>query len=835
MLSLFDLILNPMFMRINIKRILPILFIVMVFINKGLSQISIKKSYIFTQDSVEGFDESAASAGALSNNCYGDEFKVFLYNQKRIYIKNKYNLKTVSQNNMTLFQNTNSYKTSITPGGSCNNEDFELVTSQIVAPTAVQGWTMQSGTNVGSCFLPTITGNTDYTVFTIPVNDPKIPGQISSYFNTQNNITPSGNSFIKLGNNVTGGKANLLSKSFIVDATNSLFQYAYLPVIQDGAHACCDQPGLTMSVIITNTVTNTSTVLACPTISVSFPNPSCSFTIPVGGPVFVPAIGGGSWYYSDWVASAFDLSPYLNYKVQIDVKVIDCAFGGHGAYAYFDAKCSSMVMSSNNNNIVTANNQSITLFSCGSNSYSITAPSGLGPYMWSGLNVSAPYNTPLMTNQVFTTNVAGTYTLTMNPMGSCFSLNKIITLSLLPSPALSVIGVTNVCVGSSANFSLSGANSYSLNSVSCANTLNILPFSNTIFTISGINTLGCINTQSLSVSVNTTCADVWPGDANSDGLCDNLDVLELGLHYLQAGPSRANTSNLWQSYFANNWLGIISNGKNLNHSDCNGDGLINQNDLLAIFNNYNLTHAFKTNDVNSIDPQLNIIPDQSFVNSGGWGSASVYLGDIVNPVNTINGLAFKINFDKTYIEQDSVYLDYPTSFLNVNDQNLHFRKIQFSNGVIFCATTHTNNVDVSGNGKVAVLHFKVNPILSFDTLFHFNLSSANQSNSNGFISPLTISSSSVVAIGNTVGLRENALSNFISIFPNPTNGIISINSNNVIKKIELLNNTGQVLQTELCTWKTHLVNLEAYAKGIYFIKIVDTNGNVTVKKTVIIE
>jgi hypothetical protein len=819
-------------MQSNRKSILPLLFFIMLFINKNFSQVSVKASYIFTRDSVDGFDESAASAGALSNGCFGDEFKVFLYNQKRIYIKRKYNLKTASQNNKTLYQNANSYKTSLTPGGSCNNEDFELVTSQIVAPSAVQGWTMQSGTNNGSCVFPTITGNNNFTVFSVPTNDPKIPGQISSYFNTQNSTTPSGNSFIKLGNNTSGGKVNLLSKSFIVDANNSLFQYAYLPVIQDGAHTCCDQPGLTMSVTITNTVTNTSTVLACPTISISVPNMGCSFTIPVGGPVFVPAIGGGSWYYSDWVASAFDLSPYLNYQVQIDVMVLDCTYGGHGAYAYFDAKCSSMVMSSNNSNNVSANNQSITLSSCGSNSYSITAPPGLGPYTWSGLNVLAPYNSPLMTNQVFTTNVAGIYTLSMNPMGSCFPIIKIITLSILPSPTLSVIGVTNLCIGTSSTFTLSGANSYSLNSVACTNTINILPLPNSTAIISGNNSLGCISSQSLSVSVNTTCADVWPGDANSDGVCNNLDVLELGMHYLQTGPSRANTSNLWQSYFANNWIGIISNGKNLNHSDCNGDGLINQNDLLAIFNNYNLTHAFKNTEENSIDPQLNIIPDQSFVNSGGWGSVSIYLGDSIVPATLINGLAFTVNFDKTYIEQDSVYLDYPTSFLNVNGNNLHFKKNQFNSGFVYAATTHTNTFSSYGYGKVATFYFKVNPNLSFDTLFHLSLSLAYNSNLIGNISSLTVGSESVVAIGNTVGLKENTISNFISIFPNPTNGIVTIKSDVEMQKIEVLNSAGQILLVDLTKNKTHQLHLGSLARGIYFMKIYSLNGSVNVKKIV---
>lgn len=819
-------------MRINSKRILHVLFFVAVFSNKQFSQISVKESYIFTTDSILGFDESAASAGALANGCYGNEFKVFLYNQKRIYVKNKYQLVTANVKKRMFDPGISASRVLLTPGGSCNNEDFETVVSQINAPAAVQGWSLQSGSNSGSCIYPSMTANNNYTVFSSPIVDPKIPTQISSYFDTQSNTTPAGNSFIKLGESNAGAKATQLSKSFIVTNSNSLFQYAFLPVIQDGTHACCDQPGLTMSVTITNTVTNTSTVLACPTISISIPNASCTFTIPPGGPVFIPAQGGGSWYYSNWVASAIDLSAYVNYQVQIDVIVIDCAFGGHGAYAYFDAKCSSMTMSSNSNSVVSASNASITLPSCGPNNFSITAPSGLGPYSWSGISVSAPFNTPLMSNQVFTANIAGTYTLTMNPMGSCFPINKFITISVIPSPTLSIIGSTNVCIGSSTNFSLSGANAYSLNAVPCANTINILPIINSIDTVYGINLAGCIGSQTLSVLINTTCANVWPGDANSDGAADNLDVLELGLHFTQTGPVRSVTSNLWQSYFANNWVGIISNGQNLNHSDCNGDGVIDQNDILAIYNNYNLTHAFKNNSVNNANPQLSNIPEQSFVQSGTWGSVSIYLGDSIVPASLINGLAFTVNFDKTYIEQDSVYLDYPFSFLNVNGQNLHFSKNQFNSGVTYAATTHKNTFSSYGYGKIATFHFKVNPNLSFDTLFHISLSFAFKSNLIGNISALTVGSESVVAIGKTVGIKENFKDNTISVFPNPTNGIVTIKSNVEIQKIEVLNSAGQLLLVDLTKNKTHQLHLGSLARGIYFVKIYNTNGSVNVKKIV---
>lgn len=107
---------------------------------------------------------------------------------------------------------------------------------------------------------------------------------------------------------------------------------------------------------------------------------------------------------------------------------------------------------------------------------------------------------------------------------------------------------------------------------------------------------------------------------------------------------RTITSNNWQSYFSNNWAGTITNGKNLNHSDCNGDGIIDNNDTLAIFNNYGLTHAFKPVQTTILNPQLSVVADQVAVIKGNWGSSSVYLGDAGNPINNINGIPYQLIF-----------------------------------------------------------------------------------------------------------------------------------------------------------------------------------------------
>lgn len=344
----------------------------------------------------------------------------------------------------------------------------------------------------------------------------------------------------------------------------------------------------------------------------------------------------------------------------------------------------------------------------------------------------------------------------------------------------------------------------------------------------GIN--GCTSTVSVNVTMDNTCADVWPGDANSDGLADNLDVLELGLHYSQTGPARATTSNNWQSYFANNWTGTITNGKNLNHSDCNGDGTINDDDTLAIYNNYSLTHAFKTAQTNTVNPQLSIVPDQASVVGGVWGTASIYLGDETTNINNINGLAFTINLDNTLIEPNSIYIEYQNSFIDAS-QNLHFRKLDFASGKIHTATTHTNNTNVSGYGKIATLHYQIKSTLTVDDTLTISLALANQSSATGIITPLTSGSSFITVLA--VGIEELKNNNFISINPNPTNGLLTVNSKTDLQKIEVISITGQILLSEIPASINHTLHLENFANGIYFVNMYQNNRIIKREKVVL--
>ncbi len=391
---------------------------------------------------------------------------------------------------------------------------------------------------------------------------------------------------------------------------------------------------------------------------------------------------------------------------------------------------------------------------------------------------------------------------------------------------------TTLCTGSSITLTGNGATSYTW-SGGITNGLGFIPTTSTIYSVTGSGAGVCTDTATVSVIVDNTCQDVWPGDANSDGIADNFDVLELGLHFTQTGPARTTTSNAWQSYFANNWTGTISNGKNKNHSDCNGDGTINSNDTLAIFNNYGLVHAFKPVEQVVVNPQLSIVPDQNIVSKGNWGTASVFLGETSAPISNINGLAFTVAFDQNLIDANSFYIEYPASFINAGNQNLDFSKPDFTNGKLYTATTHTITNNVNGNGKIAVLHYKIKSTLATDEVLNISIINAKQSNASGVLTPLTAGTATVAAIGASVGMNELSTGSSIALYPNPANASATIQSSATLEKIELISITGKLISSEKASGDQHQLDLSALANGVYFVAVYDANQKVTRKKLVV--
>ena len=231
------------------------------------------------------------------------------------------------------------------------------------------------------------------------------------------------------------------------------------------------------------------------------------------------------------------------------------------------------------------------------------------------------------------------------------------------------------------------------------------------------------------------------------------------------------------------------------------------------------------------------MPDQNAVAKGTWGTATVNLGNIATPISNINGIAFTVNYDNTLLETDSVWIEYPISFINASNQNLKFRKRDFTNGKLYTATTHTINGNVTGYGKIAILHYKIKSSLTTDNTLSLSISQANQSNASGVISPLIAGSATLMAIGASVGLNELNDETYISIYPNPAKDLLNVDVSSVLdingSKIELTNTLGQVVQVALVRQTTSQLNISQLQNGVYFVNLFSNNKQIGFKKVVI--
>lgn len=122
-------------MKSNTKIILLSCFYLLVSTAIGQNFNFKATNYIFSSDSLAGFDEDASRKSAMAIRVFGEEYKMYMYYAKREFINTKYNLSdkliiTTNQNAQTTNKGT-----SIT-SSSCVNSDFEEASLMTANPVS---------------------------------------------------------------------------------------------------------------------------------------------------------------------------------------------------------------------------------------------------------------------------------------------------------------------------------------------------------------------------------------------------------------------------------------------------------------------------------------------------------------------------------------------------------------------------------------------------------------------------------------------------------------------------------------------------------------------------
>jgi gliding motility-associated-like protein len=547
-------------------------------------------------DSLEGFDEASARQGALQNGCFGKEFHVYMERAKRNYIKRKYNLKDHEHKHEVPVYNYGNYSEKFSGNANvmalpCVNEDFEQSPAGAIStPNGVAGWILNNGSNTNNSCTQSgcCTGAAPIAqIIQTPFIDPKIGNGyplVSQFGN--NGPVPSGNKILRINDDTRGAKAQRLQQTFPVTPNNAVFRVAFVSVIEDGSHACCDQPGLTIMIynLGTNSLNPTPTLMPCPQVSVATPGPACNYTVP--GVNYQTTPNDPWWNYNPWNHYMLDLTSLIGNFIRIEVTVVDCIYYGHGAYAYVDFECTSMAVTVNGQQFPLGINAG-TAVACGASNATVSAPPGFGPYVWNGPPGSGISN---YTNQTFTTIVPGVYTITMNPPNSCGPITKSVTINFGTSPTASFSTVSNCNTFTFTNlgsappaiqtWSFTGTNPPASFTTTASNT--VITFTNTgTYTVSQIMTdvNGCMNTY-------TQLLNVYPppvfNPSNNSPLCSGLNL------QLSVNTSPNFTSYAWSgpNGFSSNQPNPTINNINVNHSG---------NYSLTIYDNNGCFATYTTN------------------------------------------------------------------------------------------------------------------------------------------------------------------------------------------------------------------------------------------------
>lgn len=229
--------------------------------------------------------------------------------------------------------------------------------------------------------------------------------------------------------------------------------------------------------------------------------------------------------------------------------------------------------------------------------------------------------------------------------------------------------------------------------------------------------------------------------------------------------------------------------------------------LFAGDNGQNVTENDETNNVSCV--QITV--------SGAAGSNDVSLSNVSTSLDSIvAGEAIDVSSDQNY-NGNQTSNNLPSSELNYYLST----DCSLSNDDILLGDDVSNiGSDASSSNETESLVIPINTESgTYYILFVADDNDAiNESNENNNIECVML-----VVDGEFVSVNEQDLQNHINLFPNPTDGIITVNSTDVkIESIEVYNNLGVLIES--IKYNNENIDLSAYANGIYFVKVYGSNN-----------
>ena len=343
-------------------------------------------------------------------------------------------------------------------------------------------------------------------------------------------------------------------------------------------------------------------------------------------------------------------------------------------------------------------------------------------------------------------------------------------------------------------------------------------------------------TNTATVTVVAACEEecVWPGDTENNGRTNVWDVLPIGLTYNEVGPSRGVSNNLWIPQQSNDWADSLEIADdefiNYKYIDANGDGIISEEDIEAIDQNYALTHA-KKGQHQTEDADFAIILDflNDSISIGDTVTANIILSESGDTTD-IYGLAFSINHNIE--DSGTMQINFPPSFINNNQNTISLQK-NLGDGKIEAAITRIDKQNTGGSGVFGVLSFVMEDFLDdkkkkiASQEISMEIAQVRAVNSSGEEIPIVGIGDEAIFDDTSTGIEDQIIDYTLTFYPNPTQGNLFIDLEDLQgKSVYITNLLGEKLLSK--SIQTHQksieLSLKGWQQGIYLLQLNTKQG-----------
>jgi len=334
---------------------------------------------------------------------------------------------------------------------------------------------------------------------------------------------------------------------------------------------------------------------------------------------------------------------------------------------------------------------------------------------------------------------------------------------------------------------------------------------------------------------------VWPGDVDFNGRVDMHDLLHVAYHMGKDGDSRIYPGTTFRSYKANNWgQDILGGSIDIKHADTDGNGLINEADVVAVDDNFYQEH--------SLIPDL-VLPKDDFpfdiVNltpGAGQGDLAMFevrLGDSNDPAINLSGYSYQLDYNLDAVVDSTLDVHfYHKSWFSQNANTVNLFKKPWD-GRLESGFARVGGSASSGEGGVEVIVFiiedNLEPFRREDEVIKipFYFHHMTKMDENGVKHSLN-DKTFVLEINKNKNNSTELDPSKLIVFPNPVQDqfLLHLNGENTMKNYSIIGMDGRTFRSKLNINPKHeVVSLSGLGlvDGIYIIRVETAFGPIVKK------